>query len=63
LKNSKNGLILQKVFETRCRGFSKKNRPRRGNDLDVMRILKEEFDSKSMSSTIKCSTLFSECNK
>jgi hypothetical protein len=24
--------ILQKYFETRCRRFSKKNRPRRGNN-------------------------------
>jgi hypothetical protein len=37
--------IQQKYFETRRRRFSKKNRPRRGNNLDVMRILKEEFDS------------------
>jgi hypothetical protein len=34
----------KKYFKTRRRRFSKKNRPRRGNNLDVMRILKEEFD-------------------
>jgi hypothetical protein len=38
-------------FETRRRGFSKKNRPRRETILDVMRILKEEFEGQ-ISSTI-----------
>jgi N utilization substance protein A len=40
---AKIGLDTQKYFETRCRGFSKKNRPRRGNTLDVMRILKKNL--------------------
>jgi hypothetical protein len=37
-------LDTAKYFETRCRGFSKKNRPRRGNDSRCNENI-EEFDS------------------
>jgi hypothetical protein len=41
----KTGLIAKKYLKARCGGFSKKNRPRRGNDSRCNEILKEEFDS------------------
>jgi hypothetical protein len=45
LKNLLKWFGCKKCFKARCGGFSKKNWPRRETILDVMRILKEEFDS------------------